>query len=105
MKKIMLVCNAGMSTSMLVQKMKESAKEYDEEIEIFASPEAEAKKMVDQVDVVMLGPQVAYVLPDFEKIAAQSKTPVSVIPTADYGRMEGKKVLKSAIQIIEENTK
>ena len=33
MKKILLVCSAGMSTSLLVTKMKEAAKQMGEEIE------------------------------------------------------------------------
>lgn len=86
-----------MSTSLLVSKMKDAAKNYEEEIEIFASPEAEARKMIAQVDIVMLGPQVDYVLPEFEKAAIDCKTPVTVIDTAEYGRMEGEKVLKKAI--------
>ena len=38
MKKILLVCSAGMSTSLLVTKMKEAAKQMGEEIEIQALP-------------------------------------------------------------------
>ena len=39
MKTIMLVCNAGMSTSLLVNKMKAAAAEIDNEtFDIFATP-------------------------------------------------------------------
>lgn len=38
MKKIMLVCSAGMSTSLLVTKMEQSAKKLGDEVEIFALP-------------------------------------------------------------------
>ena len=36
MKKILLVCSAGMSTSLLVNKMRDAAKECGEEVEINA---------------------------------------------------------------------
>ena len=36
MKKILLVCSAGMSTSLLVNKMKDAAKSSGEEVEINA---------------------------------------------------------------------
>ena len=45
MKKILLVCSAGMSTSLLVTKMKEAAKQMGEEIEIQALPIAECSSV------------------------------------------------------------
>ena len=41
MKKILLVCAAGMSTSLLVNKMKQAAKEMGIEVEIDALPVSE----------------------------------------------------------------
>lgn len=100
MKKIMLVCNAGMSTSLLVNKMREAAENRKETIEIFASPEAEAQEMVGQVDVILLGPQVSYVLPEFERSAEPFGISVQVIDTLDYGRMDGEKVLDMGLSLI-----
>lgn len=105
MKKIMLVCNAGMSTSLLVNKMDEASAAFTEEIEIFASPESEAQKMLGQVDVVLLGPQVSYIFSEFEQAAMPYGIPVAVIETIDYGRMDGKKVLDLALTLIDNNKK
>ncbi|MDQ0361117.1 PTS sugar transporter subunit IIB [Breznakia pachnodae] len=102
MKKIMLVCAAGMSTSLMVDKMKQAAESYDELIEIFAMSEAEARKMMGQVDVIMLGPQVSYVLNDFTKKALEFNVPVTLIQAVDYGRMNGEKVLKDGLSLIEQ---
>ena len=52
MKKILLVCSAGMSTSLLVTKMKEAAKQMGEEIEIQALPIAECSSVINEVDIV-----------------------------------------------------
>ena len=38
MKKIMLVCSAGMSTSLLVTKMEQAAEKAGDEVEICARP-------------------------------------------------------------------
>ena len=43
MKKIMLVCSAGMSTSMLVSRMLKVADEKNIEVSIFAKAEAQAQ--------------------------------------------------------------
>lgn len=41
MKNILLVCNQGMSTSFLVEKMKQAAKEQSIEVNIWAVSDAE----------------------------------------------------------------
>ena len=53
MKKILLVCSAGMSTSLLVNKMKDAAKEFNVEVDINALPVAEcSSKIKDRKSVV-----------------------------------------------------
>ena len=66
MKKILLVCAAGMSTSLLVNKMKESAIEKGIEIDIEALPISECSTVIDSVDIVLLGPQVRFQKPQVD---------------------------------------
>ncbi|HCW54811.1 MAG TPA: PTS sugar transporter subunit IIB, partial [Clostridium sp.] len=49
MKKILLVCSAGMSTSLLVTKMREAAAAKGEEVQIDALPVAECNTVIDTV--------------------------------------------------------
>ena len=56
--KIMLACSAGMSTSMLVEKMKLAAKELNEEHTIWAVSVEGVESQVDNCDCILLGPQV-----------------------------------------------
>ena len=101
MKNILLVCNAGMSTSMLVQKMQTAAKEQGLEVGIEAKSVTEAAKLIDNVDVLLLGPQVGYQKGEMETLAA-GRIPVEVIDMRDYGTMNGKKVLAHALELIGE---
>lgn len=96
MKKILLVCNAGMSTSMLVQKMKAAASEMGVEVEIDAKSVTEAANEIDKVDILLLGPQVGYQKGEMESLAG-GRIPVEVINMRDYGTMNGKKVLQFAM--------
>ena len=93
MKKILLVCNAGMSTSMLAKRMLKAAEEIGVQVEIEAKPLAVAKK-----EIVLLGPQIRYELDNVKKMAGA--TPVEAINMKDYGIMDGKKVLEHALQAI-----
>lgn len=93
MKKILLACNAGLSTSMLVQKMKDSAEERKIDVEILAVSVNSINDYTDY-DVLLLGPQVRFLK---DNIAEKVNMPVIVIDTMDYGMLNGKKVLDSAL--------
>ena len=98
MKKILLVCSAGMSTSIVVKKMEAAAKAQGIEAKIWAVGDALAKDNVGEEDVVMLGPQVKFLLDKIKGIAGD--TPVAVIEMRDYGLMNGEAILKKALEII-----
>ena len=94
--KILLACNAGMSTSLLVQKMQKEAKARGIDADIEAGPLAKALDKVQAADVLLLGPQISYAKKDALD-AADGKTPVVAIPMAAYGRMDAKKVIDMAL--------
>lgn len=102
MKNIMLVCVAGMSTSLLVTKMQKAAKELNVEADIYAIPESEVDKTLESkgADVMLLGPQVRYLKGSFEKKYADKNIPIEVINMSDYGMMNGENVLKHALELI-----
>ncbi|HEK5092546.1 TPA: PTS sugar transporter subunit IIB, partial [Clostridioides difficile] len=79
MIKIMLACSAGMSTSLLVTKMESAAKENGIESQIWAIPESTIQNEIEKCDVLLLGPQVRYVLPKAQEIARPYNIPVEVI--------------------------
>ncbi len=102
MKKIMLCCSAGMSTSLLVKKMEASAKERSLDIKIDAFGVAEFSQQVSQYDVVLLGPQVKYMQADLQAEASQYGIRVEPINMMDYGMQNGAKVLDFAMELIGE---
>ena len=99
MKKILLVCSAGMSTSLLVTKMRAAETEIGVEAEIDALPVAECSSKIDEVDIVLLGPQVRFQKATVEKMA-NGRIPVDVIDMRSYGIMDGKSILNSALEKI-----
>ena len=100
MKKILLCCSAGMSTSLLVTKMRKVAEERGLDVEI----EAVALELFDENlpnnDIFLLGPQVKYKKTDFQKKADEYGKKVEVINMIDYGSMIGAKVLDFALSLI-----
>jgi cellobiose PTS system EIIB component len=99
MSKILLVCAAGMSTSLLVNKMKVAAKNKGLEIDISAMPISEAGSIINEVDVVLLGPQVRFQKAQVDSLV-NGTVPVEVIDMLAYGTMNGEAVLNRALELI-----
>ena len=103
MKRIVLFCSAGMSTSLLVTRMKKVAEAKGIDVSIDAFPEVDMQKQLDeeQVDVVLIGPQIKYLLKKLKKLCDEKDVPISVINYIDYGMMDGEKVLNQALEMME----
>ncbi|WP_350344077.1 PTS sugar transporter subunit IIB [Proteinivorax tanatarense] len=98
--KIMLVCAAGMSTSLLVTKMNGAAVKEKLSVDILAVSESEADEHLDSIDILLLGPQVRYLKSNMEEKLHGKDVPVSVIDSIMYGRMDGEGVLKQALELV-----
>ncbi len=97
-RRIYLFCSAGMSTSLLVSKMKAQAEKYEVPVIIEAWPETLAAEKGKDADLVLLGPQIAYMLPEIQKVLPGKL--VEVIDSAMYGKIDGLGVLKAAVASI-----
>lgn len=101
-KRIMLVCSAAMSTSLLVTKMRQAAIKKNIDVEINAVSEADLRNHIDEIDIILLGPQVRFILNKVKEQVKSKSIPVDVINTMDYGMMNGEKVLEYALKILNE---
>jgi len=100
MKKIVLLCAGGMSTSILVNNMKSYAKEIGKEYDIAAYSADAVATVAKDADCVLLGPQVAYRKDDLKQYI---ECPLDVIEMVAYGTMDGKKALNQALKLLGEN--
>lgn len=103
MKNIMLVCNAGMSTSMLVTKMAKAAEAKGVEATIWAVPvsEVDGEVAAKTIDAILVGPQVKFMLNEY-KGKFEPNIKVDSINMMDYGTMNGEKVFDFALELIGE---
>lgn len=97
--RIVLCCAAGMSTSMLVNKMQHAAQARGLAINIQAVPVADFERILPDADVVLLGPQVQFEAARLTAIAAPQGKAVAVIGMMDYGMMRGEQVLDKALAL------
>lgn len=99
MKTIMLACAGGMSSSLLVTRMKKAMIKRNLEFNIFATG---ADVIPDEYRkthpaVILIGPQVSYML---AKVKSEVDVPIAVIDSKSYGLMDGEKVLDQALAMM-----
>lgn len=95
--RILLVCAAGMSTSLLVNNMKKVAQEEDT---IEAYPVAELNKVIDRFDVVLVGPQVRFKFRSIQEIVSSKGKVTALMDMLAYGNMDGVAMYKQAQDLL-----
>jgi PTS system cellobiose-specific IIB component len=105
MKKIMLFCAMGMSTSLLVSKMQKEAEGRGLELKIWAVNQQEYERDLASADVCLLGPQVRFKLKEAKEKGLKLGIPIDVIDMMDYGSCNGLKVLNQALKLLDEKDK
>lgn len=64
MVRVMLICNAGMSTAMLAQKINKYSDGY---CYVEAFGEGEFEEHIEDFDIVLVGPQIRHLIPSIKK--------------------------------------
>ena len=90
MKKVVLVCSGGLSTSIMAKKLREIG---GNDYEVHAYGEQEYEEHLDGVVCVLIGPQIRYLLPGIQKKVGND-VPVEVIEPRTYGIMNAAKVIE-----------
>lgn len=102
MANILLCCNEGMSTSFLVKKMQKVADDNGLKVNIWAVSEPRVDLESKEADIVLLGPQIAFMQDTIAKRLG-ARIPVQAINAEDFGRLNASKILKEGLLSIREN--
>ncbi|MDR4949061.1 PTS sugar transporter subunit IIB [Neobacillus cucumis] len=102
MKRILLACSAGMSTSLLVTKMEQHAESINADVKIWAVGQDQAKQEMANADVVLIGPQMSFLKGELQKEGNQYGIKVDVIDMLAYGLADGKKAYEQAVKLMGE---
>lgn len=94
--KILIVCNGGMSSSILMKKMRQAAEKVELNVVIEARPNSGLEDEIGKWDVCLLGPQIVYALEHVEKTLG---IPTASVEMKTYALADGEKALKQAINM------
>jgi len=103
MIKVILVCAAGMSSSLLEEKIKQAACQSGKEIQLKA---IDATRMAlwdyekNSVDIILVAPQVRFKKKGIIQKAEPFGVIVQDIDTVAYGMMDGEKIFSQVLETL-----
>ena len=97
MKNVLIVCSTGITSSLIVSKMKQLAEADNIEINVWSAGEEEAQAEVANADVVLLSQPVAELRDTLDELSADDVS-VKVIPKELYAIFNTKELLALALE-------
>jgi PTS system cellobiose-specific IIB component len=88
-----------MSTSVLVEKLEKDGKALGLDIDVDALPVETQDSRMEHTDILLLGPQVRYLLKKFQDRYTGKIPVVMVMNMSDYGLQNTKKILGDALAL------
>lgn len=90
---VLLVCGSGASSGFMAANMRKAAKERGIEISINARSESEIENYIDEIDALMIGPHLAYLLDEIDNILQGAKVVAILMKPEYYATLDGNKAL------------
>lgn len=99
MIKILVVCDMGMTSSLIKQKMNKAASDKNIEVEVEACPIEELENYLDGTQAILVSPQIRFRIDEIKNEVGDNIV-VQLIDTRDYGLGRGNKILEKTLQAI-----
>jgi len=101
MKNVLLVCGTGASSGFMAKNIRKAAKAQGIDISVKARGDAEVEEYIEDIDLLLVGPHLRYMLEDLKKEAEPYEVPVAIIYEEAYGSLDGEAVLNQIRELIE----
>lgn len=98
---VLLVCGSGASSGFMAANMRKAAQEMNIEMSIKARSESEIENYIDEIDVLMVGPHLAYILDEVEEYVGDSDVKVILMKPDYYSTLDGKKAIEDLLSKVE----
>jgi cellobiose PTS system EIIB component len=93
MKNVLLICGSGASSGFMAAAIRKAAKKRKQTISVKASSEAQLDDRIDDIDILLIGPHLAYIKDEVINKTKGKNIEVAVIPQMIYGSLNGEKAL------------
>lgn len=90
---VLLVCGSGASSGFMAANMRKAASKQGLEIDIKARSESEIENYIDEIDALMVGPHLAYILDDIDEYTEGNDVKVILMKADYYLSLDGEKAI------------
>ena len=98
---VLLVCGSGASSGFMAANMRKAAKEREIDITVTARSEAEIENYIDEIDALMIGPHLAYLLDEIDEILQGTQVKAVLMKPEYYATLDGNKALDHLLSTFE----
>lgn len=97
--RILLVCGSGASSGFMASAIRKAASKRGIDLTITARSEAEIENYIEDIDCLMVGPHLAYILDDIDKIVGDRDIKVTMVEARDYATFNGENALNQLLSL------
>lgn len=95
---VLLVCGSGASSGFMASNIRKAAAKRNLDIDIKARGEAEIENYIDEIDALMVGPHLAYILDEIEDYIGDSDVKVLLMKPTYYATLDGDAALEDLLK-------
>jgi len=91
--RILLVCGSGASSGFMAANMRKAAAARGLDLSIVARGESEIENYIDDIDVLMVGPHLSYLLNETQVAVSGTNVKVILMEGSYYSTLNGEKAV------------
>lgn len=98
--RILLVCGSGASSGFMAANMRKAAAARGIDTSIVARSESEIENYIDDIDVLMVGPHLNYILDEAEAYVSGTEIKVILMKASYYSTLNGEAAIDHLLEEI-----
>lgn len=98
---VLLVCGSVASSGFMAANIRKAAAEKGLDIKITARGESEIENYIDDIDALMVGPHLAYILDEVEEFVGDAPVKVILMKPEYYATLNGKQALDHLLEEVQ----
>ncbi|QOV19191.1 PTS sugar transporter subunit IIB [Blautia liquoris] len=96
--KVLLVCGSGASSGFMAVNMRKAAAKKGIKLEVIARSESEIETYIDEIDALMVGPHLAYIMDDIDEYTDGRDVKVILMKSDYYAALDGEKAIEHLME-------
>lgn len=96
---ILLVCGSGASSGFMAANIRKAAAGRGLQLDIKARGESEIENYIDEIDALLVGPHLAYIVDELSEFIGERPIKVLLMKANYYSTLDGEKALDDLLTL------